>query len=52
MLRLSDFYTDDILAPLSEEPRDYRIADYTFEVIMDRIKEFEENLDDDHEVAL
>ena len=32
--------------------RDYRMADYAYEVIMDRIKEFEDELDDEHEIAL
>ena len=32
--------------------RDYRMADYAYEVIMERIKEFEDTLDNDHEVAL
>ncbi len=32
--------------------RDYSMADYTYEVIVERIKEFEEALDDEHEVAL
>lgn len=34
------------------EIRDYNLADYSYEVIMDRIKEFEDDLDDDHEVAI
>lgn len=38
--------------PLSVDIRDYSMADYTYEVILDRIKEFEEGLDEDHEVAL
>lgn len=28
------------------------MADYAYEVIMDRIKEFEDELDDEHEIAL
>ena len=32
--------------------RDYRMADYAYEVIMNRIKEFEDELDDEHEIAL
>ena len=35
-----------------EPPRDYDLADYTREVIMDRIKEFEDQLDNEHEVGL
>lgn len=34
------------------EIRDYNLADYTYEVIMERIKEFESGLDCDHEVGL
>ena len=34
------------------DTRNYHLADYTYEVIIDRIKEFEETLDDDHEVAV
>lgn len=37
---------------LLEPPRDYTYADYTYEVIMERIKDFEDTLDDDHEVSL
>lgn len=33
-------------------PRDYSMADYTYEVILDRIKEFEKELDSDHEVGI
>lgn len=32
--------------------RNYNMADYTYEVIVRRIKEFQDELDDDHEVAL
>lgn len=32
--------------------RDYRLADYSYDVIKKRIKEFEEDLDDEHEVAV
>jgi hypothetical protein len=34
------------------EIRDYSMADYQFEVIMERIKDFEDELDDEHEVAI
>ena len=33
-------------------PRDYSMADYTYEIILERIKEFEEDLDSDHEVGI
>lgn len=39
-------------ASMITPPRDYKLADYTYEVIMDRIKEFEEGLNDDEEVAV
>lgn len=32
--------------------RNHNMADYSYEVIMDLIKEFEDELDDDHEVAI
>jgi len=32
--------------------RNYDMADYQYEVIMHRIKEFEKDLDDEHEVAI
>jgi hypothetical protein len=34
------------------EIRDYKLADYQYEVIMERIKDFEDELDDEHEVAI
>lgn len=34
------------------EFRNYFLADYTYEIIMEEIKDFEDQLDDDHEVAL
>lgn len=33
-------------------PRDYSMADYTYEIIMGEIKSFEEQLDEDHEVLI
>jgi hypothetical protein len=32
--------------------RNYDMADYQYEVIMHRIKDFEEELDDEHEIAI
>lgn len=32
--------------------RNYKNADYQYEVIIERIREFEKDLDDDHEIAL
>lgn len=32
--------------------RNYNLADYSYEVILERIKEFEDDLDDEHEIAL
>lgn len=34
------------------QAKNYNMADYSYEVIMERIKEFEDNLDNDHEVAI
>lgn len=33
-------------------PRNYNLADYSYEVILERIKYFEDGLDDEHEVAV
>ena len=33
-------------------PKDYTMADYTYEVVMERIHDFETELDDDHEVGV
>lgn len=33
-------------------PRNYNLADYSYEVILERIKYFEDSLDDEHEVAV
>lgn len=33
-------------------PRDYKMADWKFEKLIEQIKTFEDELDDDHEVAL
>lgn len=41
-----------MLAAALEPPRDYNLADYTYEVIVDRIKEFEDELDQNHEVGV
>ena len=32
--------------------RDYKMADYQYEVIMKQIKDFEDELDDEHEIAI
>ena len=44
-----------IVSPESIEaisPRDYSMANYTYEIIMEEIKKFEEQLDEDHEVLI
>lgn len=40
--------------PVVQAPvvRNYNLADYTYEVITERIKEFQDSLDEDHEVAV
>lgn len=35
-----------------EATRDYTMADYAYDIIMKRIKDFENSLDDEHEVSL
>lgn len=43
----------DNLPVLAEEyPRDYNMADWKYEKIIEQIKEFESFLDDDHEIGL
>lgn len=51
---LSQFKLDPIMKPVIPkiDVRNYNLADYSYEVIMERIKEFEDELDDDHEVAV
>jgi hypothetical protein len=34
------------------DTRDYTLADYTFEIIKDHVRAFEETVDNDHEVAM
>ena len=38
--------------PILEPPRNKQLADYQFEVLVDSIRNFESNLDDNHEVVL
>lgn len=38
--------------PKTAKDRDYSLADYSYDVLVERIKEFEERLDDDHETAV
>lgn len=50
---ISDFVTSDMPEfPKVGVTRDCRLADYTYEIIMERIKEFEDTLDNEHEVAV
>lgn len=44
-----DLYIPDVLAASVDQ---HKYASYAYEVIMDRIKEFEDDLDDDHEVGM
>lgn len=48
--RVPEAYTSGF--DLKSVDRDYKMADYTYEVIVRRIKEFQDELDDNHEVAL
>lgn len=43
---------NDLINTLNYIPRDYHLADYQYEVIMESIKDFESTLDDNHEVSL
>lgn len=49
-----DFLSQDNLPDfdLSEIGRDYKYADYTYKKIMEEIKNFEDELDNEHEVAI
>ena len=49
---LPDFSSKASKPLKAELPRDYTRADYAYEVIMERIKEFEDGLDEEHEVGL
>lgn len=43
---------NNLINTLNYIPRDYHLADYQYEVIMESIKDFESTLDDNHEVSL
>lgn len=43
---------DDILEKLAFDTRNYQLADYQYEKLMEEISNFESKLDDEHEVAL
>lgn len=42
----------DYIASRIPLPRNYQNADYQYEILISEIKAFEENLDDEHEVAV
>jgi hypothetical protein len=42
----------DVQLPRVQLPRDFQSAEYQYEVIMERIQEFEANLDCEHEIAI
>ena len=42
--------TTDLFSQL--HTRDYRLADYSYEVVIERIKEFQSSLDESHEVGV
>ena len=52
----TDGISDFVLPSMPEfdlpDLRDYNLADYSYEIIMERIKEFEDHLDDEHEIAI
>jgi hypothetical protein len=54
-LNIRDTYNIPALKPLdipNLNIRNYHLADYQHEVIMESIKDFEDSLDNDHEVAI
>lgn len=42
----------DIEFPNIEPPRNYNLADWKYEKIIEQIRDFEQNLDNEHEVAI
>jgi len=52
--------SEKLMQPLTHKPkidvekafRNYQLADYQYEILMEAIKEFESELDDNHEVAV
>lgn len=62
MSELKDFDTSAHIPGLNRDfeynvkaldiPRNYHMADYQYELIMEEIRDFEETLDEEHEVAL
>lgn len=44
--------THDYITSKIELSRNYQNADYQYEILLSEIKAFEENLDDEHEVAI
>ena len=42
----------NINIPTIELPRNYNLADWKYEKITEQIRDFEQNLDDEHEVAV
>lgn len=42
----------DDLYPTAAQIRNYQLADYQYEIIMESIKDFESELDNEHEIAL
>ena len=42
----------NINIPTIELPRNYNLADWKYEKIIEQIRDFEQNLDDEHEVAV
>ncbi len=51
---ISDFHSLDVdsLELSADFSRDYSLADWKYERIMDKIRDFENNLDDEHEIAI
>jgi len=49
--KVSDSVLQSLISPV-RVARNYNMADYQYEVIMGRIKDFEDQLDDEHEIAI
>lgn len=50
--RKEKIVTMNINIPTIETPRNYNLADWKYEKIIEQIRDFEQKLDDEHEIAL
>lgn len=51
---ISELYSSSFKIPshIDLNPRNYFLANYQYEILCEEIKEFQDNLDDNHEVGL